>query len=48
MELLEFKDTKCTPDIIHQYSSTLKNNAVPIVIDNGNYKHLNTHCIETY
>lgn len=38
MELLEFKDTKCTPDIVHSYSSSLQNSAVPIVIDNGNFK----------
>lgn len=34
--MLEFKDLKPTPDIIHNYTSSLRNNAVPIVIDNGN------------
>lgn len=47
MELLEFKDTKCTPDIINPYTSSIKSNAVPIVIDNGN-KNFNTHSIEVY
>lgn len=37
MEILEFKDLKPVPDIIHEYTNQLKNNAVPIVIDNGNY-----------
>lgn len=36
MDVLEFKDVKPTPDIIHTYSSSLRNNAVPVVIDNGN------------
>ncbi|KAJ8923958.1 hypothetical protein NQ315_006734 [Exocentrus adspersus] len=37
MELLKFKDTKCIPDVVHPYTSSLKNNSVPIVIDNGSY-----------
>lgn len=35
MELLEFKDSKCTPDIIHPYTTSVRNNRTPIVIDNG-------------
>lgn len=35
MELLEFKDAKIVPDIIHPYTSALKNNATIIIIDNG-------------
>ncbi|RZC37910.1 actin-related protein 5 [Asbolus verrucosus] len=38
MEILEFKDQKCTPDIIHPYTPTLRNNGIPIVIDNGSYQ----------
>jgi hypothetical protein len=37
MELLEFKDLKCVPDIIHPYTPALRNNNVPIVIDNGTF-----------
>lgn len=36
MEILEFKDSKTIPDIIHPYTSTIRNNATPIIIDNGN------------
>lgn len=35
MELLQFKDLKSVPDIVHLYTSTLRNNSTPIVIDNG-------------
>lgn len=35
MELLEFKDTKTIPDIVHLYESSLQTNAAPIIIDNG-------------
>lgn len=35
MEILEFKDSKFVPDIIHPYTPTLKSERVPIVIDNG-------------
>ncbi|CAG9813223.1 unnamed protein product [Phaedon cochleariae] len=37
MDVFEFKDAKCNPDIIHPYTQNLKNNSVPIVIDNGSY-----------
>ncbi|XP_023025076.2 actin-related protein 5 [Leptinotarsa decemlineata] len=37
MDVLEFKDSKFTPDIVHLYSSDLRKNHVPIVIDNGSY-----------
>ncbi|KAG5896447.1 hypothetical protein JTB14_022526 [Gonioctena quinquepunctata] len=37
MDVLEFKDTKFTPDIVHVYTPDLKKNCVPIVIDNGSY-----------
>ncbi|CAH0562286.1 unnamed protein product [Brassicogethes aeneus] len=38
MEILGFKDSKCVPDIVHPYTASLRNNAVPIVIDNGSYQ----------
>ncbi|XP_073985752.1 actin-related protein 5 isoform X2 [Rhodnius prolixus] len=37
MDILEFKDIKTVPDIVHQYTSNLRNNSIPIVIDNGSY-----------
>lgn len=36
-EVFELKDAKSVPDIIHPYSSEVKNGQVPIVIDNGSY-----------
>ncbi|KAK9695352.1 actin [Popillia japonica] len=38
MEILTFQDLKTTPDIIHEYTSFLKENNVPIIIDNGSYQ----------
>lgn len=35
MEIYEFKDVKTTPDPIQEYSSTLKNSQLPLIIDNG-------------
>lgn len=35
MDLLEFQDLKPIPDIVHTYTSALKHNATPIIIDNG-------------
>ncbi|KAK9506840.1 hypothetical protein O3M35_008702 [Rhynocoris fuscipes] len=37
MEILEFKDVKTVPDIFHPYTNAIKNNSVPLVIDNGSY-----------
>lgn len=37
MELLEFKDTKTIPDIVHLYEPSLKRNCTPVIIDNGMY-----------
>lgn len=34
-EVLQLKDAKTIPDIIHTYSPDLKKGHVPIVIDNG-------------
>ncbi|KYB26627.1 actin-related protein 5 [Tribolium castaneum] len=38
MEILEFKDLKCVPDIVHPYTPSLRNNSTPIIIDNGSYQ----------
>ncbi|KAI4458865.1 actin [Holotrichia oblita] len=38
MEILTFQDLKTTPDIIHEYTSFLKENNAPIIIDNGSYQ----------
>nr|XP_022915377.1 actin-related protein 5 [Onthophagus taurus] len=38
MDILEFQDIKTIPDIIHPYTSTLRNNSIPIIIDNGSYQ----------
>lgn len=35
MEVLELKDIKAVPDIIHLYPDTVKCEATPLVIDNG-------------
>lgn len=37
MDILEFKDKKTVPDVVLEYTSALKNNAVPIIIDNGEF-----------
>lgn len=36
MEVLELKDVKAVPDIIHSYPDRVKSEATPLVIDNGN------------
>ncbi|XP_044764854.1 actin-related protein 5 [Coccinella septempunctata] len=38
MDLLEFQDLKPVPDIVHTYTSSLRNNSTPIIIDNGSYQ----------
>ncbi|KAK6630410.1 hypothetical protein RUM43_014755 [Polyplax serrata] len=35
MNTYQLKDVKTVPDIVHEYSKDLKNNHVPIIIDNG-------------
>lgn len=35
MEILELKDVKATPDIIHLYPNRVKSEGTPLVIDNG-------------
>lgn len=35
MEILELKDVKAVADIVHVYPERVKNEAIPLVIDNG-------------
>ncbi|XP_060525127.1 actin-related protein 5 isoform X2 [Cylas formicarius] len=37
MDILEFKDTKTVSDKVYEYTTQLKDNSVPIIIDNGSY-----------
>lgn len=37
MEVLELKDVRAVPDIIHPYPNKIKVEAIPLVIDNGSY-----------
>ncbi|XP_047367140.1 actin-related protein 5 isoform X2 [Vespa velutina] len=37
MEVLELKDVKAVPDIIHNYPHKIKDEAIPLVVDNGSY-----------
>lgn len=36
IELIELKDIKAVPDIIHPYPERVKSEYTPLVIDNGN------------
>lgn len=35
MNIVELKDIKAVPDIIHPYTEKIKTESIPIVIDNG-------------
>lgn len=35
MEVLELKDIKAVPDIVHSYPDRVKSEGTPLVIDNG-------------
>ena len=35
MNTFQLKDAKTVPDIVHEYTKDLRNNKVPIIIDNG-------------
>lgn len=35
MEILELKDVRAVPDIVHVYPDRVRNEATPLVIDNG-------------
>lgn len=35
MSIFELKGLKAVPDIVHEYKPTIKNNSIPLVIDNG-------------
>lgn len=36
IELIELKDIKAVPDIVHIYPQRVKSECTPLVIDNGN------------
>jgi len=36
LELIELKDIRAIPDIIHPYPERVKSECTPLVIDNGN------------
>lgn len=38
MNIIQLNDYKAVPDIIQEYSSDLKNSAIPLCIDNGLFK----------
>lgn len=40
IELIELKDIKAVPDIIHVYPQRVKSERTPLVIDNGNILYL--------
>lgn len=35
MNIIELNAIKTIPDIVHEYSPSLKSNSVPLIIDNG-------------
>ncbi|XP_068991223.1 actin-related protein 5 isoform X1 [Neodiprion pinetum] len=37
MEIFELKDIKTVPDLVYEYSAKIKNDATPLIIDNGSY-----------
>lgn len=37
MDVIELQCLKAVPDIVHEYSSSIKQNHIPLVIDNGMY-----------
>jgi len=40
IELIELKDIKAVPDIIHIYPQRVKSECTPLVIDNGNLYYI--------
>lgn len=38
MSIVELKCFKTVPDIIHEYSPQIKNQQIPLIIDNGKCK----------
>lgn len=39
MNTFQLKDVKTVPDIVHEYSREIRENHIPIIIDNGNCLH---------
>lgn len=39
MDIIELQCLKIVPDIVHEYSSEIKQNQIPLVIDNGMYQN---------
>ena len=39
--IYKFKDREPSPDIFYEYSSSLRDNGVPIIVDNGKSGFLN-------
>lgn len=37
MNIIELKDLKQVPDIVQEYSPNVKDNHVPLIIDNGTF-----------
>lgn len=37
MDILELKDVKSVADIIHTYSGNVKQDSIPLIIDNGKF-----------
>lgn len=50
MSIIELKDLKPVPDIVHEYSSNVKDNHVPLIIDNGSANIMKTfpHFVFTF
>lgn len=39
MNIIELQCSKIVPDIVQEYSATIKRNQTPLVIDNGKLKY---------
>lgn len=35
MSIIELKGLKTVPDIVHEYTPSIKSGAIPLVLDNG-------------
>lgn len=40
MSVIELKDLKPVPDIVQEYTSNVKDNHIPLIIDNGSLKFM--------
>lgn len=41
MDILELKDVKSVADVIHTYSGKVKEESIPLIIDNGRFLNYN-------